>query len=120
MATLSFSAGNSAKAINSNGGMTSNRVSPATQAAEAGTQGGGGMTDGPIYIALLFELSSRTGELEALGVQIKDYARGLIDFPSLRDGNVILLCWQLGEGDQLEWWHDLESGFAGRQPLNSK
>ena len=89
----------------------------AKHAAEGAEQGGGGMPDGPRYVALLFELSTRTGELEALGVQLKDYARGLIDFPSLRDGRVVLLCWQLGEGDQIEWWHDVEAGFAGRQPL---
>lgn len=89
----------------------------AKHAAEGAEQGGGGMPDGPRYVALLFELSTCTGELEALGVQLKDYARGLIDFPSLRDGRVVLLCWQLGEGDQIEWWHDVEAGFAGRQPL---
>jgi len=91
--------------------------SAAKHAAEGAEQGGGGMPDGPRYLSLLFELSARTGELEALGVQLKDYARGLIDFPSLRDGRVVLLCWQLGEGDQIEWWHDVEAGFAGRQPL---
>jgi hypothetical protein len=89
----------------------------AKQAAEGADQGGGGMPDGPRYVSLLFELSARTGELETLGVQLKDYARGLIDFPSMRDGRVVLLCWQLGEGDQIEWWHDVEAGFAGRQPL---
>jgi hypothetical protein len=55
--------------------------------------------------------------LESLGVQLKDYSQGLIDFPSMRDGRVVLLCWKADEGDQLEWWHDLETGFAGRQPL---
>jgi hypothetical protein len=89
----------------------------AKHAAEGADQGGGGMPDGPRYVSLLFELSARTGELETLGVQLKDYARGLIDFPSLRDSRVVLLCWQLGEGDQIEWWHDVEAGFAGRQPL---
>ena len=89
----------------------------AKHAAEGADLGGGGMPDGPHYVSLLFELSTRTGELEALGVQLKDYTRGLIDFPSLRDGCVVLLCWQLGEGDQIEWWHDVEAGFAGRQPL---
>ncbi len=89
----------------------------ARHAAEGAEQGGGGMPDGPRYLSLLFELSGHAGELEALGVQLKDYARGLIDFPSLRDGRVVLLCWQLGEGDQIEWWHDVEAGFAGRQPL---
>jgi hypothetical protein len=89
----------------------------AKHAAEGAEHGGGGMPDGPGYVALLIELTTRTSELESLGVQLKDYARGLIDFPSLRDGRVILLCWQLGEGEQIEWWHDVEAGFAGRQPL---
>lgn len=89
----------------------------AKHAAEGAEQGGGGMPDGPRYVSILVELFSHTGELETLGVQIKDYARGLIDFPSLRDGRVVLLCWQIGEGDQIEWWHDVEAGFAGRQPL---
>ena len=93
------------------------RQDAAKHAAEGAEQGGGGMPDGPRYVALLIELFSSTGELEAMGVQLKDYARGLIDFPSLRDGRVVLLCWQLGEGDQIEWWHDVEAGFAGRQPL---
>jgi hypothetical protein len=89
----------------------------AQHAAEGAEQGGGGMPDGARYVRLLTELASRTNELETLGVQLKDYERGLIDFPSLRDGRVILLCWQLGEGDQVEWWHDVDAGFAGRQPL---
>lgn len=89
----------------------------AQQAADGAQHGGGGMPRGARYAALLMELSSRTGELEALGVQLKDFSRGLIDFPSLRNGRVVLLCWQLGEGDRLEWWHDIDTGFAGRQPL---
>jgi hypothetical protein len=89
----------------------------AKHAAEGAEHGDGGMTDGPRYAELLMELSTLTGQLEALGVQIKDYERGLIDFPSLRDGRVVLLCWELGEGDQLEWWHDVDAGYAGRQPL---
>ena len=89
----------------------------AKHAAEGAELGGGGMPDGPHYVAFLVELFSQTSELEALGVQLKDHSRGLIDFPSLRDGRVVLLCWQLGEGDEIEWWHDVEDGFAGRQPL---
>jgi hypothetical protein len=89
----------------------------ARHASEGAEQGGGGMPGGSKYVSLLIELATRTNELDELGVQLKDYARGLIDFPSLRDGRVVLLCWQLGEGDQLEWWHDTEAGFAGRQPL---
>ena len=92
--------------------------SEAAKHAAAGAElGGGGMADGPRYVRLLSELSSLTGQLDALGVQLKDFSRGLIDFPSMRDGRIVLLCWQLGEGEQVEWWHDLEAGFAGRQPL---
>jgi hypothetical protein len=86
-------------------------------AAEGAAHGGGGMEGGGDYVLSLSELAAAAGELEELGVQLKDYTRGLIDFPTMREGRVVLLCWQMGEGDELEWWHDLEGGFAGRQPL---
>ena len=89
----------------------------AKQAAQGAESGGGGMLFGPRYAALLVDLSTRAGQLESLGIQLKDYQQGLIDFPSMRDGRVVLLCWKADEGDQLEWWHDVEAGFAGRQPL---
>jgi len=87
------------------------------KAAEAAEQGGGGIPSGIAYAAALTELTVQLSELEELGVQLKDFERGLIDFPSLRDGRVVLLCWQMGEGDELEWWHDVDAGFAGRTPL---
>ena len=86
-------------------------------AAERAKLGGGGIPGGSLYVSALSELAEHAGRLETLGVQLKDYGRGLIDFPSLREGRVILLCWQMGEGDRLEWWHEVEAGFAGRQPL---
>jgi hypothetical protein len=89
----------------------------AKKAAEAAEQGGGGMASGVAYATALTELTTQLTELEGLGVQLKDFERGLVDFPSLRDGRVVLLCWQLGEGDELEWWHDVDAGFAGRTPL---
>ncbi len=89
----------------------------AKKASEAAEQGGGGISGGVAYAFALTELRIQTSELEALGVQLKDFDRGLVDFPSLRDGRVVLLCWQLGEGDELEWWHDVDAGFAGRTPL---
>lgn len=91
--------------------------SEAKKAAEYAEQGGGGIANGVEYAATLIDMTALVGELEALGVQLKDFSRGLIDFPSLRDGRVVLLCWQLGEGDRLEWWHDVDAGFAGRTPL---
>jgi len=56
-------------------------------------------------------------ELQALGVVVKDLDRGLVDFPALRDGEEVLLCWQVGEGE-VAYWHGLEEGFAGRKPLD--
>ena len=52
----------------------------------------------------------------ALGVIVKDVDSGLVDFPSLRDGVPVFLCWQLGE-DEIAYWHELEEGFAGRKPV---
>ena len=89
----------------------------AKEAAEAAEQGGGGIADGVRYAVILMELTTFMSEIESLGVQLKDFSRGLIDFPSLRDGRVVLLCWQLDEGDSVEWWHDVDAGFAGRTPL---
>jgi hypothetical protein len=62
------------------------------------------------------DVSACIEQLTELGVQVKDLDSGLIDFPSLRDGAEILLCWQLGE-DEIAWWHTLDRGFAGRRPL---
>src|SRR6188472_4046254 len=56
-------------------------------------------------------------ELNSLGVVVKDLDRGLVDFPALRQGEEVLLCWQVGEGE-VAYWHGLEEGFAGRKPLD--
>ena len=62
------------------------------------------------------ELAAIVDELQELGVQVKDLDSGLVDFPSSRDGEQVLLCWRLGE-DEIAFWHGLDDGFAGRQPL---
>ena len=85
--------------------------------AAAAQSGGGGMESGSIYVKYLYEIGKLTTEFYELGIQLKDYSRGLIDFPSMRDGHIVLLCWQLGEDEQIEWWHEIEAGFAGRRPL---
>ncbi|HTU17424.1 MAG TPA: DUF2203 domain-containing protein [Gemmataceae bacterium] len=56
-------------------------------------------------------------ELGQLGVELKDYFTGLIDFPSLMNGRPVYLCWRLGE-PEVAHWHELEAGFAGRQKLS--
>jgi len=61
-------------------------------------------------------IETSIAELDDLGVQLKGIDEGLVDFPSERDGRVVLLCWRLGE-DTIAWWHDLDTGFAGREPL---
>ncbi|MDQ6635578.1 MAG: DUF2203 domain-containing protein [Gemmatimonadota bacterium] len=63
------------------------------------------------------EIDGFQGELETLGIQLKDRRIGLIDFPSELDGRRVLLCWRLGESS-VQFWHDESSGYAGRQPLS--
>jgi hypothetical protein len=57
-------------------------------------------------------------ELKALGVELKDYFTGLIDFPCWMNGHEVYLCWRLGE-PEVAWWHELEAGFGGRQRLKA-
>ena len=56
------------------------------------------------------------GEIDAAGVQIKDLDIGLLDFPCEVDGQIILLCWKLGE-DSITHWHGTDEGFSGRKPI---
>jgi len=63
------------------------------------------------------DLAAIVAELEEAGVQVEDPDEGLIDFPAKHpEGDTVLLCWRLGEG-QVAYWHGLEEGFAGRKPL---
>lgn len=54
--------------------------------------------------------------VQGSGIVVRDVDRGLIDFPAIRDGEEVYLCWELGE-DDVSWWHQLDAGFGGRQPL---
>jgi hypothetical protein len=54
--------------------------------------------------------------ISVLGCELKDVDEGLVDFPSLRDGRTVYLCWKVGE-ETIGYWHELSTGFAGRQPL---
>ena len=62
------------------------------------------------------ELGAVIAELTEAGVVVRDPDSGLVDFPSVRDGEPVFLCWQLGE-DEVAWWHGPDEGFAGRKPL---
>lgn len=68
---------------------------------------------------LLREVQRLLARVQALGVLVRDPRAGLVDFPALRQGQAIQLCWRWGEPtDRLRWWHDPRTGFAGRQPLD--
>jgi hypothetical protein len=58
-------------------------------------------------------------EIDSIGVQVKDFEAGLLDFPCRLDDQVVLLCWRMGEAS-IEHWHTVESGFQGRQPLDDR
>ena len=81
----------------------------------APTNGGGapGREVGEGFLAVRRLLAA----VQELGIVVRDIDRGLIDFPAVIDGEEVYLCWQLDE-DGISWWHDLESGFGGRQPLD--
>ena len=103
-------------------GALDNAQEQSDEAARSISGNGGGIP--PAELAALHEqLEQRTTELAAivdelheLGVQVKDLDSGLVDFPSFRDGQQVLLCWRLGE-DEVAFWHGLDEGFAGRHPL---
>jgi hypothetical protein len=77
----------------------------------------GGAYPGRDVARCLVELSRAAGELEAVDIVLRDVDRGLIDFPALRNGVEIYLCWLLDEEESIRFWHDPDAGFAGRRPL---
>jgi hypothetical protein len=82
-------------------------------------QFGGGSLVGPRYLKHMIRFSEAVQEIQYLGVLIKDYRTGLVDFPYERDGRIVYLCWKPDE-DEIGWWHEVESGFAGRQPVTDE
>jgi hypothetical protein len=84
--------------------------------SEAAPGNGGGDPGRKVGEAFL-EVRGLLGTLEEAGIVVRDIDRGLIDFPAIRDGEEVYLCWELGE-DSVEYWHDLESGYGGRRQLD--
>jgi len=87
------------------------------------TFSGGGVLDADRWRAARGRLQSLTARIETaleeigrLGGVTKDLGLGLVDFPHLRDGRVVNLCWKYGERD-IGFWHGLDEGFAARKPL---
>jgi len=67
-------------------------------------------------VRTLVEIRDVLREFQKRDIQIKDLSRGLIDFPAIIAGKEVFLCWEDGEED-IEFWHDLDTGYAGREPL---
>jgi len=68
------------------------------------------------YVTVTDQLSALREELEAIGCELKDFELGLVDFPSVRNGREVFLCWKLGERE-VEHWHEVTAGFASRRAL---
>lgn len=68
------------------------------------------------YVEAVSHLTGLISEIRRMGVLVKDLDKGLCDFPYRKSDRVVYLCWHLGE-DSIAYWHDIEAGFAGREPL---
>ncbi len=96
----------------------------ARRAELAARVAGNGARLDPKELVALDALARREGEalarcvarIEEAGAVVKDLDTGLLDFPAMREGEQILLCWRVGE-DEIGWWHGTDEGFAGRKPL---
>jgi hypothetical protein len=85
------------------------------------TNGGGISHDAPAELAAQVDAEAEAvarclDAIHGLGAVVKDLDAGLVDFPALREGEEVLLCWRLGE-DEIRYWHGLQDGFAGRKEL---
>ncbi|HEY5911947.1 MAG TPA: DUF2203 family protein, partial [Verrucomicrobiae bacterium] len=71
------------------------------------------------WVRVMAGLKTVLLEFHRREIQVKDLDRGLIDFPALLGGKEVFLCWETGEED-IEYWHDLETGYAGRERLEDE
>jgi hypothetical protein len=83
-----------------------------TEAAPTNGGGSPGKQVGEAFVELQFAAA----DLDAREIVVRDLDRGLVDFPAIRDGREVYLCWVEGEPD-IAFWHDLDAGYAGRQEL---
>jgi hypothetical protein len=63
------------------------------------------------------QMAAAVARIDAVGINLRDIERGLIDFPALVSGRQVWLCWELGE-DAIGFWHELDAGFGSRRPLS--
>ena len=84
--------------------------------AEGAQRGGGTFPAAGEYLRHVQELNGHLAFLRENGVELKNMAAGLVDFPSMRQGKVVYLCWRMDE-ETITHWHEIEAGFAGRKPI---
>lgn len=89
----------------------------AREALTGAAPGNGGGRPGRVVSEAFLALRNGLLELQEMGVVLRDLERGLVDFPALRDGAEIYLCWEEGE-EEIGHWHEVDTGFAGRRPLD--
>ena len=92
-------------------------LNPQIQKARDKAQFDGHSPYGVEYMESVSHLMFLLQQIRDMGVLLKDVDRGLCDFPYMKDGRVVYLCWHLGE-ETIAYWHDIEAGFAGREPLD--
>ena len=80
--------------------------------------GNGGSQAASQLVQEFARLEALVHQVQATGVLFKDINLGLLDFPALRDGREVYLCWKYGEED-IAYWHEIEAGYAGRQSIDS-
>lgn len=84
--------------------------------AERGRENAGNAA-GSAYLHELLQFEAELRGFSETGCILRDLDRGLLDFPAIVDGRKVFLCWIWGERS-IEWWHEINSGFSGRQPLD--
>jgi hypothetical protein len=92
-------------------------LNPQIQKARDKAQFNGYSPYGVEYIEAVSHLMFLLQQIRDMGVLLKDVDRGLCDFPYMKGGRVVYLCWHLGE-ETIGYWHEIEAGFAGREPLD--
>ena len=86
--------------------------------AERGMENAGS-PEGTHYLTYLLRMQNCVSRIQRLGCVVKGVEDGLVDFPHLKDGREVYLCWKLGE-DDIHFWHETDAGFAGRRPLEEE
>lgn len=81
-------------------------------------RGNGGHQRGQQYLSEVARFAGLIQEVNKNGCILKDIDKGLVDFPFMKDGREVYLCWMLGE-ESIGWWHERDAGYPGRQPIET-